>query len=116
MQFGASVGMAPTPRWHASVGAQLNWHDSKFNQKYFGVTPAEAAQASASGNLLTAYDPKSSLGTIGMTATSVYSMTEHWGLAMRVGLRDLIGSAEKKSPLSERTFGVNFAVGAIYKF
>jgi outer membrane protein len=115
-ELGASVGMAPTPRWHVSVGAQLSWHDSKFNQKFFGITPAEAAQATASGNLLTAYDPKSSLGTIGMTATSVYSMTEHWGLAMRVGLRDLIGSAEKKSPLSERTFGVNFAVGAIYKF
>jgi outer membrane protein len=116
VQLGASVGMAPTPRWHASVGAQLNWHDSKFNQKYFGVTPAEAAQASASGNLLTAYDPKSSLGTVGMTATSVYAMTEHWGFVTRLGFRDLIGSAEKNSPLTERTFGVDFALGAIYKF
>ena len=45
--------MAPTPRWHVSVGTQLTWHDGKFNQKYFGITPAEAAQATASGNLLT---------------------------------------------------------------
>src|SRR5260370_59799 len=36
--------------------------------------------------------------------------------AERVGLRDLIGSAVKNSPLTERTFGVDFAVGAIYKF
>ena len=99
-----------------SVGTQLNWHDSKFNQKYFGLTPAEAAQATASGNLLTAYAPKSSLGTIGITSTSVYAMTDHWGLVTRLGFRDLIGSAEKKSPLTERTSGVDFALGAIYKF
>jgi outer membrane protein len=116
VQLGASFGMAPTPRWHVSVGTQLNWHDSKFNQKYFGVTAAEAAQATASGNFLTAYEPKSSLGTFGMTATSVYAMTEHWGLVTRLGFRDLIGSAVKNSPLTERTFGVDFAIGAIYKF
>jgi outer membrane protein len=116
VQLGATFAMAPTPRWHMSVGTQLSWHDSKFNQKYFGLTPAEAAQATASGNLLTAYAPKSSLGTIGITSTSVYAMTEHWGLVTRLGFRDLIGSAEKNSPLTERTFGVDFALGAIYKF
>jgi outer membrane protein len=116
VQLGASVGMAPTPRWHVSVGTQLNWHDSKFNQKYFGITPAEAAQTAAAGNPLPAYVPKSSLGTVGMTATSVYAMTEHWGLVTRLGFRDLIGKGAKDSPLTERTFGVDFAVGAIYKF
>jgi outer membrane protein len=115
-ELGASLAMAPTPRWHVSVGTQLNWHDSKFNQKYFGVTAAEAAQATASGNSLTAYVPGSGLGTVGMTATSVYAMTEHWGLVTRLGLRDLIGSPAKDSPLTERTFGVDFALGAIYKF
>jgi outer membrane protein len=116
VQLGVSLGMAPTPRWHVSVGTQLNWHDSKFNQKYFGITPAEAAQATASGNLLTAYAPKSGLGTFGVTATSVYAMTEHWGLVTRLGFRDVIGSAAKDSPLTERPFGVDFALGAIYKF
>jgi outer membrane scaffolding protein for murein synthesis (MipA/OmpV family) len=116
VQLGASVGMAPTPRWHVSVGTQLNWHDSKFNQKYFGITPAEAAQATAAGNPLAAYAPKSSLGTVGMTATSVNAMTEHWGLVTRLGFRDLIGKGAKDSPLTERTFGVDFALGAIYKF
>jgi outer membrane scaffolding protein for murein synthesis (MipA/OmpV family) len=51
-----------------------------------------------------------------MTATSVYAMTEHWGLVTRLGFRDVIGSAEKDSPLTQRTFGVDFALGAIYKF
>jgi MipA family protein len=115
-ELGASFAMAPNPRWHVSVGAQLNWHDAKFNQKYFGVTAAEAAQASAVGNSMTAYVPGSGLGTVGMTATSVYAMTEHWGFVTRLGLRDLIGSPAKDSPLTERTFGVDFAIGAIYKF
>jgi outer membrane protein len=115
-EFGASFAMAPTPRWHVSVGTQLNWHDRKFNQKYFGVTAAEAAQATAAGNAMTAYVPGSGLGTVGMTATSVYAMTEHWGFVTRLGLRDLIGSPAKDSPLTERTFGADFAIGAIYKF
>jgi outer membrane protein len=116
VQLGASVGLAPTPRWHVSFGTQVNWHDSKFNQKYFGVTVAEAAQATAVGNTMSAYTPGSGLGTVGLTSTSVYALTEHWGFVTRLGLRDLIGSAEKNSPLTQRTFGVDFAVGAIYKF
>src|ERR1700730_12957776 len=115
-EVGASFAMAPNPRWHVSVGTQINWHDAKFNQKYFGVTAAEAAQATALGNTMSAYTPGSSLGTIGLTSTSVYALTEHWGFVTRLGLRDLIGSAVKNSPLTQRTFGVDFAVGAIYKF
>jgi outer membrane scaffolding protein for murein synthesis (MipA/OmpV family) len=115
-ELAASVAFAPTPRWHLSFGTQVNWHDSKFNQKYFGVTPAEAAQATALGNSMAAYAPGSGLGTVGMTGTSVYALTEHWGLVTRLGLRDLIGSPAKNSPLTERTFGADFAVGAIYKF
>jgi MipA family protein len=114
--LGASYAVAPSPRWHLSFGAQLNWHDAKFDQKYYGVTPAEAAQATAEGNAMSAYTAKSGLGTVGLTGTSVYALTEHWGLVTRVGLRELVGSAVKDSPLTQRTFGVDFAVGAIYKF
>jgi outer membrane protein len=116
VELGASLAMAPSPRWHVSVGTRVNWHDSKFNQKYFGITPAEAAQATAVGNTMAAYMPGSGLGSVGMTATSVYAITEHWGFVTRLGLRDLIGSQAKDSPLTQRAFGVDFAVGAIYKF
>lgn len=116
VQLGASVGMAPTPRWHVSFGVQANWGDAQFNQKYFGVTAAEATQASASGNPMPAYTPGSGLDTVGFTSTSIYALTEHWGVGTRLGLRELIGSAARNSPLTERTFGVDFAVGAIYKF
>jgi outer membrane protein len=116
VQLGASYALAPTPRWHLSFGTQLNWNDSKFNERYFGVTSAEATQATALGNAMSAYAPGSGLGTVGLTGTSVYALTHHWGLVTRLGLRDLIGSSAKDSPLTQRSFGVDFALGAIYKF
>jgi outer membrane scaffolding protein for murein synthesis (MipA/OmpV family) len=59
---------------------------------------------------------RTGLGTVGITGTSVYALTEHWGLVTRLGFRDLVGSQVKNSPLTERDFGVDFALGAIYKF
>jgi outer membrane protein len=112
----ASYAFAPTPRWHLSIGSQLTWQDSKWNEKFYGVTAAEAAAAQKLGNLLTPYEAKSGLGTFGITGTSVYALTEHWRLATRLGFRDLMGSQVKNSPLTERNFGVDFALGAIYKF
>jgi outer membrane protein len=112
----ASFAFAPTPRWHLSVGSQLTWQDSKWNEKFYGVTVAEAQAAQKLGNLLTPYEAKSGLGTVGITGTSVYALTEHWGLVSRLGFRDLVGSQVKNSPLTERNFGVDFALGAIYKF
>lgn len=115
-ELGATYAMAPTPWWHVSFGTQLNWHDAKFNQKYFGVTAAEATQATAVGNSMTAYVPGSGLGNVGITTTSVFALSKHWGIITRLGLREIIGSPAKDSPLTERTSSVDFAVGAAYKF
>ena len=115
-ELGASYAMAPTPWWHVSFGTQINWHDAKFNQKYFGVTAAEATQATAVGNPMTAYAPGSGLGNVGITTTSVFALSKHWGIITRLGLREIIGSPAKDSPLTERTSSVDFAVGAAYKF
>jgi len=112
----ASYLYVPTPRWHISVGVVANWNDSKYNQKFYGITPAEAAQATAQGNPLTPYRPGSGIGTVGLTATSVYALTEHWGIVTRFALRDVAGSAAKDSPLTDRANGVDFGMGAIYKF
>jgi outer membrane scaffolding protein for murein synthesis (MipA/OmpV family) len=114
--LGASVAMAPTPRWHLSLGTQLTWADKKFDQKFFGITPTEAAQANALGNPLSAYSPGSGLTKVSVTATSVYALTEHWGLATRLSLSDLIGKPAKDSPLTERAFGTSVVIGPIYKF
>jgi MipA family protein len=112
----ASYLFVPTPRWHVSAGVVANWNDSKYNQKFYGITPAEAAEATAQGNPLTPYRPGSSIGTVGLTTTSVYALTEHWGIVTRFALRDVAGSAAKDSPLTDRANGVDFGMGAIYKF
>lgn len=114
--FGASFAIAPTPRLHLSFGTQLTWADKKFDQKFFGITPAEAAQANALGNPLSAYSPGSGLTKISATATSVYALSEHWGLATRLSLSDLIGKPAKDSPLTQRAFGTSVVIGPIYKF
>ena len=114
--LGASLALAPTPRWHLSIGTQLTWADRKFNQKYFGVTATDAARATSEGNSMPAYTAGSGLTNLSMTATSVYALTEHWGLVGRLGLSDLVGSSAKDSPLTQRTFAPSVAIGAIYKF
>ena len=114
--LGASFGTAPTPRLHLSVGAQLSWADSEFNQKHFGVTPAAAAQATAVGNPMGAYVPGSGLTNIGMSATGVYAWSEHWGIAVRLGVPDVVGTPAKESPLTQRKVGGSFAIGPLYKF
>jgi MipA family protein len=111
-----SYAVTLTPRWHFSAGAQVVWHERKYNEKYFGITPSESAQATAKGNTLTPYSPGSGVGRVGVTATSVYALTEHWGIVSRLGLRDVIGSADKDSPLTGRQAGVDFAAGVLYKF
>lgn len=114
--LGASVGFAPMPRLHLSVGTDLIWVNSQFNRKYYGITPQEAAQANAAGNPLTAYAPGSGLSRVQLTSTGVYALTPHWGIISRLGLSDIIGSQEKNSPLVQRAFGVSFGIGAAYKF
>jgi len=114
--LGTSYGVAPLPDLHLSLSADLTWADASYQKAFFGVTPAEAAQATADGNPLKAYTPGSGLATVGFAAAGVYQLGGHWGLVARIGLHDLIGPSGKDSPLTQRTFQPNFAVGALYKF
>jgi outer membrane scaffolding protein for murein synthesis (MipA/OmpV family) len=114
--LGVSFTTALTPRLHVSIGSEVSWTDAKYNEKYFGVTPVEAALATKEGNPMGAYTPGSGVRHITMSGTSVYALTEHWGLVGNIRLSDLIGKAAKDSPLTERAFGASVAFGAIYKF
>jgi outer membrane scaffolding protein for murein synthesis (MipA/OmpV family) len=96
--------------------AGLAWGDSSFQRTFFGVTAAQAAQATALGNPLTPYTPKSGLTTAGLTAAGVYQVGRHWGLIGRLELQGLIGSQAKSSPLTQRTFQPEVAFGAAYTF
>ena len=114
--LGASYGAAPIPDLHLSLSADLTWADSNYQKTFFGVTPAQAARASADGNALRAYAPRSGLSTVGLAGAGVYQLGGHWALVARVGLHDLIGPSGRDSPLTQRTFQPNFALGGLYKF
>lgn len=116
VELGASVSAAPVPKFHVSLGASLGWADSSYQKTFFGVTPAQAAEATAVGNPLTPYTPKSGLTTAGLTGAGVYQMGKHWGLIGRLELQDLIGKQAKDSPLTRRDFQPAVAFGAAYTF
>src|SRR6202011_2360620 len=116
VELGASAAAAPLPQLHLSLGAALTWADAGYQKTFFGVAATDAAQATALGNPLTAYTPKSGLTTAGLTAAGVYQMGRHWGLIGRLELQDLIGSQAKHSPLTQRTFQPAVAFGAAYTF
>jgi MipA family protein len=113
---GANYAFAPVPRMHLSIGAHANWGDSRFERVNFGVTPAEAAQANALGNSLTAYDARAGVTTIGLTGAGLYQIGRHWGLVGRVGLQELVGAGAKNSPLTQKAFFSTVALGAMYQF
>jgi outer membrane protein len=114
--LGASVGAAPLPQLHISLSADVSWADSSYQKTFFGVTAAEAATATAAGNPLTPYTPKSGLTSAAITAAAVYQLTDHLGLVVRVQGQDLIGKQAKDSPLVQRTFAPSTAFGVLYKF
>jgi outer membrane protein len=116
VELGASAAAAPMPKLHLSFGAGLAWADSSYQRAFFGVSAAQAAQATAAGNPLTPYTAKAGLTTAGVTAAGVYQIGRHWGLLGRLELQDLIGSQPKHSPLTQRAFQPGLALGAAYTF
>jgi outer membrane protein len=114
VQLDGSISTAPLPQLLVSLSADLTWADSGYQKTFFGLTAAEAAQATSKGNPLTAYTPGSGLTMASLTAAAVYQLNEDWGLIARVSLQDLAGTPAKNSPLTQRTFQTVFAFGAIY--
>jgi MipA family protein len=114
--FGASYNLAPLPQLHLSLSADVNWANASYQKTFFGITPADAATATAQGNPLPAYTPGSGATEASLAAAGVYQIGRHWGIIGRVGLNDLVGSSAKNSPLTQRTFAPSFALGAAYMF
>lgn len=94
------------------IGANLTWANAKYNQTYFGVT---AAQAAASGNVLTAYTASSGVKDYGIAANWMHSYSKEWFSNAGVSFKQLSGS-DKNSPLTVKSGmnSVNFVVG--YRF
>ena len=114
--LGVNYTLVPIPRLHLSIGAHVNWGDSRYERINFGVTPAEAAQANALGNPLSPYQAKAGITVAGVTAAGLYQIGKHWGVVGRVGLQDIAGSSAKNSPLTQKNFFSSVALGAMYQF
>jgi outer membrane scaffolding protein for murein synthesis (MipA/OmpV family) len=112
----ANVTFLPLAGLRVSVGPQITWADSRYDRAYFGVTADEAARATAEGNPLRAYTPGAGIKDIGLSANVLYQLTDHWGLSAHLGVVDLVGSAPKDSPLTQRQFQPMLGIGATYRF
>ena len=91
------------------TGLDLDWADGKYMQTYFGVN---AAQAAASGGVLTAYNATSGIKDYSLKLNWMHSYTKQWFSNAGLTYRQLAGSATN-SPLTMRNSmnAVSFVVG-----
>ncbi|MDR3517342.1 MAG: MipA/OmpV family protein [Azospirillaceae bacterium] len=116
LSFASHYSFTPLSRLLVSVGPEVTWADHRYNQAYFGVTSAEATQASAQGNPLRAYSPGSGINDVSLSLSGVYAVTDHWQWMTNVRLSELVGNAAKNSPLTQRQFQPGIMTGVAYKF
>lgn len=94
------------------LGAVVNWGDANYNQTYFGVT---AAQAAASGNVLTPYNAGEGKKDTAWSASWRHSFDKEWFGSTSLTYKRLEGGAQF-SPLTQRTstLGLSYILG--YRF
>ncbi|CAN7225849.1 MipA/OmpV family protein [Phenylobacterium sp. LjRoot219] len=87
-------------RWDASIGPRFGYADHRYMDRYFGVTPDEAA---ANAAIDQAYDPSSGSRYFGARAAVAYRISDHWRVTADAGLARL-GDQAADSPIV-RTLG-----------
>lgn len=96
-----------------SAGPRATWVSSKYNEKYYGVTPAQAAAGAPS-----AYSPSGGLHSAGIGAEVKWKVTPEAEIGSFAEYRRLTGDAGGSSLVRERGSKNQFVVGvqASYKF
>jgi outer membrane protein len=91
------------------AGVDVNWADSKYMQTYFGIN---AAQAAASGGVLTAYTATSGVKDTALKLNWMHSYSKEWFSNAGVTFKQL-GSSAKSSPLTVKNSAnsASFVVG-----
>lgn len=87
-------------RWDASIGPRFGYADHRYMDRYFGVTPDQAA---ASPAITQVYDPSGGSRYIGARAAFAYRLTDHWRVTADAGYSRL-GDDAADSPIV-RTLG-----------
>jgi outer membrane protein len=86
------------------------WTDSKYTQKFFGVTEAQAAIADISP-----YSVKSGIDTVRFGVGADYVLTQHWMLGAHVTYGKLQGDAADSPVTTDKTQRM-LAAFAMYRF
>lgn len=114
--FGTSYNLVPLPQLHLSFSAGIGWATARSLQRDVGVTPAEAAAATAQGNPLPVYTPHSGVTAVQLAVAGVYQFSRRWGAVARIDFTELVGASVRDSPLTERTSVPSLALGVAYMF
>lgn len=110
LDAGYATRLSPTDRLRAGLG--LNWANSRYMQTYFGVS---AAQAAASGGVLSAYNAGYGIKDYGLKINWMHDYSKQWFSNAGLSFKQISGSAAG-SPLTMRRsmHSINFVVG--YRF
>lgn len=96
--LGADLIMRDDQNYMVSIGPRVRWADNRYNDRYFGVTPAVAG---ATG--LAALDPDGGIYAVGGIANLTHRLGRNWGVQAYAGYDRLVGDAAD-SPIV-RAFG-----------
>ncbi|HEV7658745.1 MAG TPA: MipA/OmpV family protein [Allosphingosinicella sp.] len=96
--LGADLIMRDDQNYFVSIGPRVRWADNRYNDRYFGVTPAVTG---ATG--LATLDPDGGVYALGAIANLNHRLGRNWGLQAYAGYDRLVGDAAD-SPIV-RAFG-----------
>jgi outer membrane scaffolding protein for murein synthesis (MipA/OmpV family) len=82
-------------RWRLSAGPRFSWGDGAWNNRYFGVTAAEAL---ASPYIASPYTAKAGAHFVGLEGSGEYKLTRGWRLTLDARYHHLL-SDDANSPL-----------------
>lgn len=109
LELGGGYEMRLSESDKLRAGLDVNWANGKYMQSHFGVN---AAQSTASGGVLTAYNATSGVRDYALKLNWMHNYSKQWFSNAGVSFKQLAGSA-KNSPLTMRNSNntVNFVVG-----
>lgn len=96
--LGADLIFRDDQNYIFAIGPRVRWADNRYNDRYFGVTPAVAG---ATG--LATLDPNGGVYAVGGVANFTHRLGRNWGMQAYAGYDRLVGDAAD-SPIV-RTFG-----------
>ena len=112
--FGIDIITNPADRLEVIFGPRASWASDDYMGTYFGVT---AAEATAPGSILSAFNADSGFKTVGLEARANYAWSEKSTFHLQGGWDRFVGDA-KNSPIvkagSEDQFSIG--VGVSYRF